>query len=509
MFSQKSPIIVTANIINAIAGYLGLFFITRYIGITIWGFVAFGMGFTGIFSLATELGFSSAYTKSVSEGYDVRDATSTFFAVKLLLAIFFVIITISALTVWTDVLHRGFQNPIEYWVIIALIPYYFSGTLLSIPRSYYTSTFSPYRQVLPSITEAILRNTFFILIGIFYYFRIWRFPDADVAVIIASVYSITYTIYFLFMMHLGRPWHLQRPSFSTLKYFAAVAIPLAATSGIATINGNIDKVIIQFYWHADATSALYTSQIIGTALISFSGAITGFFLPILARRYKKIDMTYDSYDLERYVSLFILPFVIVLSLFSIYFLNIFSGGYRVYSDILVFVALGNYISIITSPFTSAVVASGKTWNIAKITTPSILANIALNFLFVPRSVFGFTGFSMGPAGTVFASFLTALADYIVYRYLYYRVEGKNNIGIIRQIIPALSEIAVGYLIIKIIKPYPFIELLGSSLLLILVFFLVAIAIREITGSEMLEFLKNLNPINIPKNIREERQSDKK
>jgi len=509
LLSRKSPIIVTANIINAIAGYLGLFFITRYVGITIWGFVAFGMGFTGIFSLATELGFSSAYTKSVSEGYDVRDATSTFFAVKLTLAVIFVIITLSALTIWTDVLHRVFQNPVEYWVIIALIPYYFSGTLLSIPRSYYSSIFSPYRQILPAIVEALSRNGLFIAIGVVYYTHIWRLPDADIAIVIASVYSLTYTVYFLFMMHLGRPWHLQRPSISTFKYFAAVAIPLAATSGIATINGNIDKVIIQFYWHADATSALYTSQILGTALMSFSGAITGFFLPILARRHKKIDMTYDSYDLERYVSLFILPFVIILAIFSVYFMNIFSAGYRRYSEILIFVALGNYISIITSPFTSAVIASGKTWNIAKITTPSIIANIALNFVFVPRSIFGFTGLSLGPAGTVFASFLTAAADYLIYRYLYYRVEGRNDVSIVRQIVPALAEIAVGYAIIRTIKPYPFLELLGSSLLLLLVFFLAAMAIGEITGSEILEFLKNLNPINIPKNIREERQADKK
>ncbi|BAB59795.1 O-antigen transporter [Thermoplasma volcanium GSS1] len=507
MFTKKSPILVTQNIINAIAGYIGLFFITRYVGITIWGFVAFGMGFTGIFSLATELGFSSAYTKSISEGKDVEEATNTFFAVKLVLAVIFVILALSALFFWTDVLHRGFQNPVEFWVIIALIPYYFFGTLLSIPKSYYSSTFSSYRQVLPSIVEAISRNGLFVAIGVIYEYRLFRFPDADLAIVIGSVYSITYTVYYIYMMYLGRPWHLGRPNKEMLKYFAIIALPLAASSGISTINGNIDKIIVQFYWHADATSALYTSQIIGTSLISFSGAISGFFVPVLSRKEKSKDIMYEAPDLERFISLFILPFVIALSVFSVYFLNIFSAGYRPYYLILVFVALGNYIGIITGPYVSQIIASGKTWNIAKITTPSIIANIALNFIFVPPSLFGYTHLSMGYTGTAFASLIVAIGDYIVYKYIYSKNVMHIGYRILRQAIPSFAEILYGYILLMYIHPYSFFVLLLVSLAAVFIFFGISIAIGEITKDEFVEFLTNLNPLLIPKRVKEEREAD--
>ncbi len=164
LFTRKSPIIVTQNIINAIFGYVGLYFITRYIGIEIWGFIAFGMGFVGIFSLTMELGFSSAYVKSISEGRDIKSVNGTFFAIKFALSVIFVVIIFSALIIWTDILHRGFQNPVEFWVIISLVPYYFLSNMVTVPKSYYSSRISPYRIVLPSIAEAVLRNSIFIVI---------------------------------------------------------------------------------------------------------------------------------------------------------------------------------------------------------------------------------------------------------------------------------------------------------------------------------------------------------
>ena len=36
----------------------------------------------------------------------------------------FAAVTFSALFFWTDILHRGFEFAIDYWVIIGLIPYY-------------------------------------------------------------------------------------------------------------------------------------------------------------------------------------------------------------------------------------------------------------------------------------------------------------------------------------------------------------------------------------------------
>ena len=51
MFARRSPVILIQNVIGAVLGLVGLFFITRFVGTTDWGFVSFGIGFVGILSL--------------------------------------------------------------------------------------------------------------------------------------------------------------------------------------------------------------------------------------------------------------------------------------------------------------------------------------------------------------------------------------------------------------------------------------------------------------------------
>ncbi len=508
LFTRKSPIIVTQNLINAIFGYVGLYFITRYVGIEIWGFIAFGMGFVGLFSLTMELGFSSAYIKSISEGRDVKSANGTYFAIKFILSVIFVAIIFSALFIWTDILHRGFQNPVEFWIIVSLVPYYFLSNMVSAPKAYYSSRISPYRIVLPSIMEAVIRNSIFIVIAILFALKLIKFLDDDVAIVIALTYTISYSFYFGFLMHLGRPWKIGKPSREVFRYFLGIALPLAASSGIATINGNIDKVIIQFFWHADATSALYTSQIITSSLFAFSGAISGFFLPLLSRKEKIFDGNYSVQEMERFISLFILPFILVFAVFSRYILNLFSAGYLEYSMILSVSAVASYFSIITGPYTSSIIAKGKSMIVAKVTTPSIVMNILLNFLLVPASIFGITYFSAGPAGTVVASMIVGISDYIIYRIISLRlIKEKIDLRMIRQLIPAATEITFLFSVSYFVRPYSIFLLVPSAVLGSLIFFLVSIAIKDLTRDEFVTFIKNLNPLNIGKNIRQEKEED--
>ncbi|MGC8609379.1 MAG: polysaccharide biosynthesis C-terminal domain-containing protein, partial [Thermoplasmata archaeon] len=393
---------------------------------------------------------------------------------------------------------------------ISLVPYYFLSNMVTVPKSYYSSRISPYRIVLPSIAEAVLRNSIFIVIAILFAFKMVRFIDDDVAIVIALTYTVSYSVYFGFLMRLGHPWKIGKPSRDVFRYFLGIALPLAASAGIGTINGNIDKVIMQFFWHADATSALYTSQIVASALFSFSGAISGFFLPLLSRKEKIFDGNYSVQEMERFISLFILPFVLVFAVLSRYILNIFNAGYLEYGMILSISAFAVYFSIITGPYSSSIIARGKSMIIAKITTPSIVVNILLNFLLVPASIFGITYFSAGPEGTVLASLIVAISDYIIYKIVSLRMtEEYKDLRMIRQIIPAAVEIIFLMIVVHYIKPYSIFLLVPTALLGSLIFFFIAMAVKELTMEEFVTFIKNLNPLNIGKNIRLEREEDNK
>ena len=137
MFAQRSPIIIIQNVISAVFGYIGLFFILRYIGTADWGFVGAGIGFVGVLSLFSDLGYSTAHTIKISEGEDLGVCNGTYLAVKLVLGFLFIVLTLAFLFVWTNILHKGFQSPIEYWIIISLIPYFFFQNFLGFTNTYF------------------------------------------------------------------------------------------------------------------------------------------------------------------------------------------------------------------------------------------------------------------------------------------------------------------------------------------------------------------------------------
>ena len=89
MFAQRSPIVIIQNILSAIFGMTGMFFIIKYIGTTSWGFLAFGMGFVGIFTIIGDLGYSTAHTINITHGENIEECNGTYLSIKLVMGAVF------------------------------------------------------------------------------------------------------------------------------------------------------------------------------------------------------------------------------------------------------------------------------------------------------------------------------------------------------------------------------------------------------------------------------------
>lgn len=507
LFSTKSPLIVTQTVINSVIGYIGLYFITQYVGADAWGFLAFAMGFAGVLSLITDLGYSQAHIKNISEGKEIGKCNGTFLAIKMILGSIFVAIVIISLLVWTQILHRGFQNAGEFWVILAITPYFFFSSLTGFANSTFSAKLHPARMVIPSMVEAILRNSIFILLGTMYYFHIAQHSQIYSAIILAGVYSATYTIYFTISLIVGRPWDFSRPSARIFKRYSALAIPLAISASLSTVNGNIDKVIIQFYWHAVATGAFYLDQRIVQSLSILSSSLSVFFLPLLSRINKPSES--ESFrssivEFERMVSLFVLPFVVVFSTLSLYIVNIFSAAFISYSSILTVLAVNVYFAVTTTPYSSALVAKGMTRVIAKISVMAVTMNIILNFVLVPQEIFGFSTLSLGVIGAAVSSLVATLFSNIMLRVILYRSEKVGfSVKIFKQLLPTVVQVALVLFILMFIKPYDVIFLVPVALVTVGAFFGISILVKEISFKQLWTFAMSLNPFKLLKRLSEE------
>ncbi len=508
MFAQKSPLIVTQNVINTVIGYTGLFFITRFLSPEIFGFLAFVMGFGGVFSFVADMGFSAAHQKHVSEGQDIGVCNGTYLSVKIALGFIYEAVVLGALFVWTDILHKGFDNPVEYWMIIAITPYYFFQSLLGFAQAYFTAKLSPARMAVPSIIEAIIRNSIFIGLGLIFYLNLPVKDQIPAAILLALTYSFSYSMYFTMGVVLGRPWTISRPTRKMFNLYAALAIPLAISGSLAAVNGNVDKVIIEYYWHPVATGAFYLDQKIVQSMTALAAAITVFFLPLLSRITKaehSEEFSSSIKQFERMTSLFVLPFVVIFIALNRYVVNLFNSAYVGYSAILAVLALNVYFTVTLAPYMSALTARGRTRVIAVVSGITILVNIVLNLMLVPQQIFGTSIISLGVIGAAVSSLTATILNNLFFRFIVYRGEGTAaSGGILKQIIPVGVQFASIYAMLLFLTPYPIYILAPMAVVSLLVYLGVAILIKEISFNQVWTFAMYLNPISILRQLREER-----
>ncbi len=494
MFSEKSPVIVIQTVVSSFLGYVALFFINRYVGPVYWGYLSYAIAFGGLFTIITDLGFSSANIKFITQEDERSRNLSAFLFIKTFLSLIFIALTVGALLVWVYVLHRGFENPIEFWTIIAILPYYAVYNLISVPNSYYQAKIDSKHIAIPRLVESILRNGIFIFIGLVYFFNLEGNIGVGISVILALVYGLSYSVYLAISFGSGRPWHFQRPDSKTIRKYMVFAAPLAFSTSIAIINGNIDKIIIQFYYGAIATGAFYTDQRLLIIITSLTGSVSMFILPLLSSKVKLSNLEFDAsvIEYERIVSLITLPFVLIFFWLSPYILNIYSQAYLEYYGTLSVLALGSYISAIQFPFLQALISKDGQAKIAKISSIGIISNIILNIILIPTAILGIRLFGLSDLGAALGYTFSAVLTYVLFKHIYRRHNVEWNGSVLYRHFVMVVPVSLILLASDIyLKPYQFVILFPIVVLALLVYLALSIMMREISLEQVLAILKGV------------------
>lgn len=505
MLSRKSSLIVLQNIINSAAGLIGMIFLTRFYSLG-WSILSFGFGFAGLFTLVSDFGFSTANVKLQSQGGDEGEYNYTFLVSKLIFGLFYGVLSVSALLVWVQVLRHGFQFQAEFWVVIALIPYYFFFGMLGFTQSYFQAKLKPSNYVIPSIIEAVIRNSIFVGLGIIALLHVGRYSQAEMSIVLAVIYSITYGMYFFLTFILGMPWKFSRFSMATFRRYAGIAIPLALASIVGAIGGNIDKVIIQFYWAAQATGSFYLYQRLATVLISFSASVTFFLLPMLSRlhRDRPEAMASSVTDYERIATLFSLGLAVTVMMLPLYIINLFSSFFTDYPSTLSVLAFNAVVQLNYYPFMNALIARGRQNVVGTITAAGIIINIAVDVLTIPPAILGISYLSLGVMGGAVGTLSASVFINVAFRYYLSRDGVKTtNARIFRLALPAASQALFLYFTASRLHPYHVIILLPLALVSLAIYIIVSIAVKETSYEEVKDFLWGINPLRLLNSLKED------
>jgi O-antigen/teichoic acid export membrane protein len=214
------------------------------------------------------------------------------------------------------------------------------------------------------------------------------------------------------------PW--KKPSRELGKSYLSFAFPMFFYSIIATITANIDKLLIGYFWTATEVGYYFSLQQILQIILVISVGFNTVLFPAYSgyfakKDFKKINQT--TRTAERYISMVVLPPVVVIILFVNPVISIMlNSAFLPASSTLIVLTLYALLASFMAPYYSLIIGVNRPGIYAKIGLGMSLINITLDLLFIPQwgllSPLGING----PLGAAVATVLANIVGFIWIRF---------------------------------------------------------------------------------------------
>lgn len=493
VIARKSVLVIITKILDGGLGYLGLFFIARYMSPADYGIVSFAIGFVTLFSIFVDFGFGAAHVKRVSEGKDLGRCIGTFLSIKSVLISTSLFILLGSLFFWTNIMGRGFETA-EHINVIYIITIFWLAQIIT---GSFSITFQARKEMakiqIPFLINGFLRTGAIVYVaisGLGPLALAWAYVFGELA-------NLSITL-FLF-----RRYTIKKPTLSYLKSYNAFAFPLVLVSASNVIMNNIDKVMIQLFWNATDVGYYFAAYRISNFITLFTASIGMLIFPTYSALYKSGNiqqikkLTFES---ERHLSLIVFPMVFGLVVLAEPTAFILLSGWMPavpLLQILPFVVLFVTLSL---PYASQFNGMNK----PKINRNRILImlffNLTLNLLLIPKDIQilgGIKFFGLGATGAAIATVISSVISLVYTRIMSYRLTGsKGNNRIFLHAFAAMVMAGILYVIFYYFDYITFVTRWYTLLIIAgmgLCIYLVILALfREFTKADFWFYIDTLN-----------------
>lgn len=506
MLGRKSLLLVVQNLITGLIGYIGLLYVIRYAGLEPYGELQFSLSFLGLFSFILDLGFSTANIKRISEGMDFDAAITTYFIIKVILALIFVALVIFSIEFWEIFLGGHFQTPYEEYDFFILIPYYVLQSFVI----YYQSIFNALTKAaiisIPRVVEAVSRNMLYIITS--YYIARSLVLKNEYSMIMALIMVITYSVYVLMFMYYARDWNFKRPRKEDFRKYYKFAMPVSISVILGAISANINNVIIQYFWGPYYVGA-YSGIIAIVAFVnSTAGSLVAFLYPAMSSLHannKKMEYSDLILSSEKYISMAILPIIIFMIVFSEQVVNLWSKELIAFSSILIVLSIMAFINSINSPFSTHFNATGNPKFLMYMSIISSAIIVLLDLVLVPRRFLNVNLLGLSAFGAAISNFVSSLVIMAIIRIYIYREEKfLGNKNVLYQIgIAAATGLIIFYLKSLGFQTYSWWSLLIWLIVTYALFYAISVLLKVIKKEDINYILDIMHPAKMVRYIKEE------
>lgn len=488
MLARKSILIMGSRMVMSLMGFVSLYFIANEIQQGYVGSVATAISILSIIGIFTDLGYSQAHIKRISEGKDLGTCVGTYLAIKTALMAAFVIVTFVSIWVMKNILNVGFETSYDENVIyIMLIWSVISGFSVVV-----TNTFIGLQEMaktqLVLVFSSLIQSIATIYVALFQ-------PEVY---LYAFIWPIGAMVNLMVGIYLMRKISVKKPSWSLFKSYTSFALPLMFIVGIGPLTLHLDKTMIKFFWSNDDVAVYWFAQryiqLPDTLTQSVSVVLFPAFSEMVSRGSKKLVRAI-TLNAERYLSMVVFPASFILMAVSTPMFRIFTdvqyeGAAIVFSILLGWVIL----RALNRPYVVHFAAFNKPKYSLYQSIIFLPVNVILNLIFIPDSLFGVPMLGLGGVGAALASLGQVIISFLVGRYLSRKlIKIPINKRIFRHIVAAaIPSLALVIFRIQIMEFTRFYHVLISAFLGGVIYMFILFLFGEFKKRELTILMDTIN-----------------
>lgn len=501
MIARKSTLIFGFNIISAILGSVGLFFVARFMGAHALGVVGFGLAYITMFLFIAELGFGTAHIKKVSEGKDLATCIGTYTRIKVILTILMVSCILGSILIWKFLFGRGFESPIHDIVLYIMALYSVFYAFGCFFRDTFFARQEAAKAQLQSITETASRVAITVPIAIFGFG----------VIALAGSYIVGGIIMCCVSLLLFRNYPIGKYNKEYFREYLYFALPMFFVAAISNISVSVDKVMIQLFWSSTEVGYYFGMQKITDFIIIISSSVCILLFPAISAYHaenKIKEISVLTRKVERYISFVIFPIAIfIIALASQITKVILSDDFLPAVSVLQTLALYALIFSINLPYWMEFGAINRPKLGAKIAITVAFLNILLNLLIIPPAIFGIKLLGLGAFGAALSTVISTCAGVVISRFYVKRLTNTTtNLRIFIHLFAACLTGFPLYALGQIIPLDRWFSLFGAWLLCVSIYLAILYCLKEFTKEDYYFFLDTVSPKKMFRYVKEELKS---
>ncbi len=502
MIARRSLLILLANTLGGLLGYVGVLAIARLLPspAETLGIVGFGVGFVGSFFILAGLGVQAAHVKRISQGEPLDLCLGAFALIKVVQIGLAVATTFLALFVWSEVLGRGFETALHLRVVYIMILYFVAISV----ADYGTSTFNARLQTAKTQTAA-LTGTVVRVAGMIVVAVAGLGPLEIAWAYVAGALALAGgALFFL------RRYPLGPPRLGRVKSYMKFALPLAVPAALTSLSVYIDKAVIQLFWGVAEVGYYFTTQLIFRLLASIAAAVSLLLFPVLSRHHARdeIDeLRSRSRQAERYLSMILAPASAFLILYPEGVIHVLlADDFLPAVNVLRLFGAAAFVFGLGVPRGTILQGMDRADLAGFVSLLAALVILALYFVLIPTSIFGvgLAGLgAQGAAASVLVGYSVALGIALFFSH---RLVGDRVHRPVVFHVAAAASIAIIFTLV--LSPeqalnWRWFHLLAVGAAFLGAYIAVLTVAREFRRSDVLFFLDILNPRKMALYIRDE------